>query len=112
MQVHPISPVFDRDSKVLIVTYGRMFSYACLAKERLAKDGIDVCILKLNVIKPLSRSSVKKSLSFHDCFFFEEGIRNGGVGEIFGLELYQRGYKGNYILTAIDHYVCQSKTEP
>ncbi len=100
-----------RDSKVLIVTYGRMFSYACLAKERLAKDGIDVCILKLNVIKPLSRSSVKKSLSFHDCFFFEEGIRNGGVGEIFGLELYQRGYKGNYILTAIDHYVCQSKTE-
>ncbi|MGN0469742.1 MAG: 1-deoxy-D-xylulose-5-phosphate synthase, partial [Acutalibacteraceae bacterium] len=101
----------DINSEDLIITYGRLFSYACLAKESLEKQGIQVCILKLNVIKPINSDAVKKSLNFNNCYFFEEGIKNGGVGEIFGFMLYQSGYKGNYSLTAIEDYVQQAKTE-
>lgn len=101
----------DINSENLIITYGRLFSYACIAKESLEKQGIQVCILKLNVIKPINSDSVKKSLNFNNCYFFEEGIKNGGVGEIFGFMLYQSGYKGNYSLTAIEDYVQQAKTE-
>ena len=101
----------NQNSKNLIITYGKLFSYACLAKENLEKQGIDVCILKLNVIKPINSEAVQKSLNFKNCFFFEEGIKNGGVGEIFGFMLYQSGYKGSYSLTAIEDYVQQSKTD-
>lgn len=101
----------DINSENLIITYGRLFSYACIAKESLEKQGIQVCILKLNVIKPINSDAVKKSLNFNNCYFFEEGIKNGGVGEIFGFMLYQSGYKGNYSLTAIEDYVQQAKTE-
>ncbi|MGN1456621.1 MAG: 1-deoxy-D-xylulose-5-phosphate synthase [Acutalibacteraceae bacterium] len=101
----------NTNSENLIITYGRLFSYACLAKENLEKQGIQVCILKLNVIKPINSDAVKKSLNFNNCYFFEEGIKNGGAGEIFGFMLYQSGYKGNYSLTAIEDYVQQAKTE-
>lgn len=95
----------------LIVTYGRMFSYACLAVERLREKGIEVCILKLNRIKPVSVNAVRSSLGFKNCYFFEEGIRYGGVGESFGLMLYQNGYSGKFSLTAIENYVHQAKVE-
>lgn len=101
----------NTNSENLIITYGKLFSYACLAKESLEKQGIQVCILKLNVIKPINSDAVKKSLDFNNCYFFEEGIKNGGVGETFGFMLYQSGYKGNYSLTAIEDYVQQAKTE-
>lgn len=101
----------NTNSENLIITYGKLFSYACLAKENLEKQGIQVCILKLNVIKPINSDAVKKSLDFNNCYFFEEGIKNGGVGETFGFMLYQSGYKGNYSLTAIEDYVQQAKTE-
>ncbi|MBQ3929002.1 MAG: 1-deoxy-D-xylulose-5-phosphate synthase, partial [Clostridia bacterium] len=100
----------SRDSKILIVTYGRLFSYACLAKETLQKKGIEICILKLNTIKPIAKSSVRKALSYDYCLFFEEGIKFGGVGETFGFKLYQQGYKGIYSLHAIENYVRQAKT--
>lgn len=107
----PYSFYGDKSSENLIITYGRLFSYACLAKERLEKQGIKICILKLNVIKPIDTEAVKQCLDFQNCCFFEEGIKSGGVGEIFGFMLYQSGYKNNFTLNAIESYVRQAKTE-
>lgn len=101
----------NRTSDTLIVTYGRLFSYACQAKERLSEQGIDVCILKLNVIKPLPATAAKTALEFRNVCFFEEGIRSGGIGEAFGIALYQEGFRGCYKNTAIDGFVKQAKVD-
>lgn len=105
------SYVGSRAAEILIVTYGRIFSYACLAAERLKEQGIDVCILKLNKIKPISKEAAQKSSGFKKIYFFEEGIKSGGIGEGFGLLLYQSGYRGSYKLTAIEDYVKQAKVD-
>ncbi len=101
----------DKNADVLIITYGREFSQACLAREKLKDNGISVCILKLNTIKPFSTDAVNTALGFGRCYFFEEAVKSGGIGESFGFELYQSGFKGKYVLTAIDSVVYQSKTE-
>ncbi len=107
----PFSLYGNENAKTLIVTYGREFSQACLAKESLAKQDIDVCILKLNTIIPVPENAVKTAGDYERVFFFEEGIKSGGIGEKFGFELYQSGFKGEYFLTAITGAVCQAKTE-
>ena len=101
----------DTTCNNIIVTYGRLFSYACIAKENLEKQGIKTCILKLNVIKPVPDDAVNCAIKFENCFFFEEGMKNGGVGEHFGFSMYQSGYNGKFNLTAIDNYVHQAKVE-
>ncbi len=87
----------------LIVTYGRLFSYACRAKEKLEARGIKVCILKLNRIKPIDEKATLFATSFENIFFFEEGMLSGGVGERFNYSLGCANYKGNFDLTAIDN---------
>ena len=93
------------------MTYGREFSQVCLAKEAFAKQGIELCVLKLNTIAPIPRGALEKAADFENVFFFEEGIRHGGAGERFGFELYQRGFNGKYSLTAIEDIVLQARTE-
>ena len=93
----------------VIVTYGRVFSFACEAARRLSSEGTDVCILKLNKIRPLPESAVKKISGCRNCFFFEEGIESGGIGQSFGLRLYENGFEGKFRLVAIKDYVHQAK---
>ncbi len=95
----------------LIVTYGKLFSFACKAKKTLEERGIKTCLLKLNIIKPIPKDSINKALNFKNIFFFEEGIKNGGIGEQFGFEMYQKGYRGKFNLTAIENYVQQATVE-
>ncbi len=85
-----------------IVTYGRLFSHACKAKQLLADMGTDVAILKLNTIKPVSNGSVKSVLHCKNVFFFEEGQRFGGIGETFADKLFKFGYTGKYALIAVE----------
>ena len=101
----------ESEGDVLIVTYGREFSQVCLAKEALASKGIKTSVLKLNTIKPVPAGALCAAQKFGRCYFFEEGVRNGGVGESFGFDLYQLGYKGRYSLTAINRIVQQAKTD-
>ena len=97
----------DIDSDDLVITYGRTFSYVCLARDEIDRK---VCILKLNRIKPVSEKAFEIALNYKRVFFFEEGIKSGGVGEKFGFSLYQSGFRGKYHLTAIENYVTQSTT--
>lgn len=85
-----------------IVTYGRLFSHACKAKQLLADMGTDVAILKLNTIKPVSNGSVKSVLHCKNVFFFEEGQRFGGIGETFADKLFKFDYTGKYALIAVE----------
>lgn len=95
-----------------IVTYGRMFSQACLAKENLRLKRIKTCVIKLNRIKPIDSAAVLAASKFKNVFFFEEGMLSGGVGERFSYELTQVGFGGNFHLTAVDgEFVAQATVE-
>lgn len=88
--------------KTAIVTYGRLYFNALKAAEMLREKGIDVKIIKLGKIKPLPLEAVESALECENVFFFEEGMRSGGVGEKFGCELLENGFKGKYSVTAVD----------
>lgn len=96
------------DCKRLLVTYGRLFSYACKAKERLAEEGIEICILKLCKIKPIDISAAEFAARFDNVWFFEEGIKTGGIARNFSDLLMQNGFSGSYYIKAInDKFVKQ-----
>ncbi len=94
----------------VIVTYGRLFSEAARAANILLKKGKKVKILKLNRIKPIDTDAVDAVIDSKHIFFYEEGVRSGGIGEKFAALLLQKGYKGTYDITAVeDCFVKQAK---
>lgn len=94
----------------VIVTYGRLFFEAAKAIKELANHSIDAKVLKLNRIKPIDLEALKAVMNATHIFFYEEGVRSGGIGEKFAAELLQHGYKGNYDITAVeDCFVKQAK---
>lgn len=94
----------------VIVTYGRLFFEAAKAIKELANHSIDAKVLKLNRIKPIDPEALKEVMNATHIFFYEEGVRSGGIGEKFAAELLQHGYKGNYDITAVeDCFVKQAK---
>lgn len=98
----------NKNSKNLIITYGRLFSYACKAKEKLAEQGIDVCILKLCKIKPIDKSAFDFAVNFDNVWFFEEGIKTGSIARNFSDALMLRNFSGDYHIRAInDEFVPQ-----
>ena len=86
----------------MLVTYGRLFSYACQAKEQLEREGISLCVLKLNQIKPVDPGALQVIRHQQWVFFFEEGMQYGGVGEHFGYLLSRKGFSGTYYVKAVD----------
>ena len=96
------------NARYLIVTYGRLFSYACKAQKELRKNGLDVCILKLCKIKPISGEATFFASRFKEVWFFEEGVKNGGIARNFSDLLVIRGFRGDYHIKAIgDEFVKQ-----
>lgn len=96
------------NARYLMVTYGRLFSYACKAQQVLREKGIDVCILKLCKIKPISGEATFFASRFKEIWFFEEGVKNGGIARNFSDLLVIRGFRGDYHIKAIgDEFVKQ-----
>lgn len=100
------------NSDILIVTYGRLYFEACKAAEELFdKYKVRVSILKLNKIIPINNNCCEISLKYKKIYFFEEGIRSGGIGEHFRCMIDEKGYSGKYYNTAIDDFVPQSSVD-
>ena len=89
----------DENSDFLVITYGRIFSNAYFATKEVNKD---ICLLKLNIIKPIDILCVKKSINFKKIIFFEESLKSGGVAEKFSTLLINLGYKGEYKINAVN----------
>ncbi len=90
------------NGKTAIVTYGRLYFNALKAAEMLREKGIDVKIIKLEKIKPMPIGAVESALECENVFFFEEGMRSGGVAEKFGCALLENGFNGEYSVTAVE----------
>lgn len=86
------------ESEKLIITYGRLFSDALEAK----KNRPELNILKLNKIYPLSDDCFNVIKAFKEVHFFEESIKNGGIGELCAARLLEDGFSGKYKIHAID----------
>lgn len=89
----------DESSKNCIVTYGREFSQCWQAYEKLN----NTCLIKINKIKPLPKAAVIIAAKSKNVFFFEESVKTGGIGEIFGCELEMFGADVNYRLIAVEN---------
>ena len=101
--------VYGGESDNLIVTYGRVFGEACEALGLLKKSGIDASILKLNRIRPIPQEAVIIAGKAKRVFFFEEGVKTGGIGEKLAAQLLENGFKGDYSITAVnDKFVKQA----
>ncbi len=92
-------------AEIVIVTYGRLFSFACKAISILKEKGIPARIVKLNRIKPIDSGAVDDVLKAKKVFFFEEGIQQGGVGEHFDYLLTQSGFSNRFYLRGITDFV-------
>lgn len=90
------------EGNICVVTYGRLFSFAAESLSALEQAGFPVRLLKLNRIIPIDPQAVAEAASCSQVFFFEEGVKRGGIGEHFGFLLQEHGFKGRYHLRAID----------
>lgn len=97
---------------IALVTYGRITSNAIDAVDELIKKGLCVKLISFNRIKPICVEAINELMNFKKIYFFEEGLKSGGVGEKLGFELLSRGFKGSYRLTAVcDKFVAQANVE-
>lgn len=90
------------EGEVCAVTYGREYAAVAEAAARLKNEGINVKIIKLCRIAPIDEQAYSEVLPCKKIFFFEEGIKAGGIAEHFAAGLMERGYKGEYRITAVD----------
>lgn len=102
----------DLQSENFIVTYGRITSQAIDAVKALREKQTDICLISFNKIKPIAINAIEILEKAKRIYFFEEGIRSGGVGEKLALTLLERGYQGKYRLTAVDdRFVSQATVD-
>lgn len=92
----------NADADIAIVTYGRLYFNAVAAIHMLFEKGINVKIIKIHKIKPLPDGAVEAAAQCRKVFFFEEGMRSGGVGEVLASRLLEKGFAGGYSITAVD----------
>lgn len=87
------------NADTVAVTYGRVFEQAYAAYSELK----NISLIKINVISPLDDALIEAAMQYKNIYFFEEGVRCGGIGEHFFSCLTERGYKGYTRLTAADN---------
>ena len=93
-----------KNSDTLLISYGRT------VHSIVDIEGTDS--LAMNRIFPISDEICDIASSYKKIMFFEEGIRNGGIGEKLMCMLYLRGYKGDFSITAVDNeFVKTADTE-
>ncbi len=100
----------DETAEIAIVTYGRIFGEASKAYKALKEKGISIKVIKLNVIIPISTTVYEELQNVKKIYFFEEGIKNGGIGETFGSYILENGLAPHLKLTAFPNcFVKQGK---
>lgn len=91
----------DQNADIAVVTYGRTFKAVINAAERLKNESINIKIIKLGRIKPIDEGALLACKVCKKVFFFEEGMKQGGLAEHFASLLFENGYKGDFDITAI-----------
>lgn len=91
--------LIDNGNDKLIVTYGRLYSEACKVLDTVPC----VSVLKLNKIYPFSDELLNTVSKFKRIEFFEESVKNGGIGEHMMCELNKLGFKNEFNIHAVEN---------
>ena len=91
-------------SDTLIITYGRLYSEAYIARQMLTDQGFKCDILKLTKIFPIAGEIISEISRYSRIIFFEESVGEGSISEKFGLKLLEAGYRGNYSRVAAEGF--------
>ena len=92
----------NNGSNKLAISYGRIIHNLYNAA------GSDTDVLKLVKIYPIDEEVKAICMNYSEIYFFEESSRSGGIGERLLAGLYQKGYKGKFVITAVDGFVKQA----
>lgn len=87
----------------IAVSYGRLCANL--------KDVSNCDVLRLNRILPVSSRVIEILKEYERIFFFEEGMRSGGVGERLLSLLFEQGWRGGFFITAAEGFVKAADTE-
>lgn len=104
-QYHHIDSVDN--SRILVITYGRIYSNTIAAVKELRSEGINVDVLKLIKIHPVEQEIINIAKGYDGVIFIEEGMKKGSVAEGLGYQLKKELYK----IYAITGFVKQSSVE-
>ena len=89
---------FLGDGDKLVISYGREFDNVLSAGKELD----NTALLKLNKIYPLSDLLIREISKYKEIFFFEEGIKSGGIAEKLGAKIAESGFDVKYKIVAVD----------
>ncbi len=93
----------DKEASKVIVTYGRITSEAIDAVDTLKTKGVDAFLVALNQIKPIPEQVISLLSDKKEIYFFEEGMKSGGVAEKLGSVLMEKGVSAKYCITAVEN---------
>ena len=83
------------NNKTLLISYGRTGN--------AIKNIDNTDSLVLNRIYPFSEEIKEIVKAYDNVYFFEEGIKSGGIGEKLLCSVFSAGFRGNYEIIAIDN---------
>lgn len=101
----PYTHLKNAGARILLITYGRLFSHAMIAAKELADENVPVSLLKLTRIWPLPEECVSIAADYDQVLFFEEGRGQGGIGQAFESRLLEIGFRGRSLYRAIDEFI-------
>lgn len=91
-----------KHGNTLAVSYGHLSAEMTAAARDASLRGAPVDWLRLVRITPLPQQAAEAALKYDRVVFFEEGIKQGGIGERFGTMLLEYGFTGHYEVAAVD----------
>lgn len=94
------------DGNTAIITYGRLIGNALTAAKKLS----DVAVIKLNALTQPYGALLQELEKYEHIFFFEEGIKSGGIGEHIGNLLSESTANASYKHVAVDSQFVASAT--
>ncbi|MCH5348890.1 MAG: 1-deoxy-D-xylulose-5-phosphate synthase, partial [Oscillospiraceae bacterium] len=90
----------------LAIAYGRI-----VHNLYSAVDTDDTDILKLVKVFPIDEAVIELCMDYSGIYFFEESSRTGGIGEHLMMRLYEKGYRGSFVITGVNGFVKQASVQ-
>ena len=92
--------------KTAIISYGRIVGNALEAAQKLD----NAAVIKLNVLTEIGKPLIDELKKYDSVFFFEEGIKHGGIGEQIGSLLAESNIDCCYKHIAVDSQFVEAAT--
>lgn len=90
-------------ARVALVSYGAESEEILAARDLLAQNGLTADCYKLVQICPIPEGLCEALCAYDTILFAEEAVRNGGIGEQLAFRLQQEGWRGCFLLHAVDN---------